>query len=937
MKLSEGAEELLWLALKMGIDAEYVMVDLTRSDPETRLEKRGVPARVEARRAKRVAFTRMQKEIRLDNDYCSTGLWDDKGNNLDYDDLDLPLPLIRRIDLWQQDFDTEMPSNKGGDKWWERHNQEAFEIARELQAALGSGIAVTLYRWNSWLTVDQIANKMEGNNQVLLCQPEQSNKTESKARQEEKMMVDIAALMKGLPISKLEPDWVALIDWNTDGSREETFFEEFWLLEPPAGQRVPYIEPVDALKRLLCRQYSKREEAEARAREMTSRMRNEVADEHWVTFLDDLTPDSPECLPLPDFLAWLRTECHRVSALATEMPQVAQGSDKLDNKGLQVSSDLLDFFALAGEVTASTPMFQETLKRSENETWWSLESLPELPPPFAMIEFLPGPLWEDIDDQDECYDPNDVKNRGKTFLRWREAIRPVALELEKALGEPVYSFADLSDFFGDDYVHRFLVLHWCCTHKPESTFVRYLLKISKAKDVEELKAALIDPASYTHPFKMKFSGLGGFSCRFKYVPPDRQRTVVMLFTTARAREVAQVLLAQRIGTRAIIIAPEKLATNEWIRQATRYCRDSAVHYLSRNTLNDPLKFLALADELCVIDNKPCNDSVEKLSKGAEDLLWLALKLGIDANYYYADRVRSGDPEFFLERRGVPARVEARSARRIAFTHKLKEIRLANDFGSSGLWDKDGKMLRYDQLDLPFPLIRRIALWQQDYDDTETPPNEGSDEWWENHIHETIELSMQLKTALNSETVIKIRESEKLKNFLNKVNNPGGTESNIHDNNLTDDQIGIRLKMGKFGWADLYLSLGATMVSIRLSEVFDPFFELVEWGQKIDEDDQPFQIEIDEEGRIVVLAVMRTENPERVLLRVTPIYSNEVLLEGIVPRANLAATLKAELRRFFTTEFDPMHWDLQCDPDKLDDDYVQVKDMVLNHPWLAATK
>ena len=61
--------------------------------------------------------------------------------------------------------------------------------------------------------------------------------------------------------------------------------------------------------------------------------------------------------------------------------------------------------------------------------------------------------------------------------------------------------------------------------------------------------------------------------------------------------------------------------------------------------------------------------------------------------------------------------------------------------------------------------------------------------------------------------------------------------------------------------------------------------------------------------MAVLTALHTEDPERVLLRVIRRFSDEVLLEAIVARSVLAATLKSELRRFFATEFDPHHWDL----------------------------
>jgi len=154
--------------------------------------------------------------------------------------------------------------------------------------------------------------------------------------------------------------------------------------------------------------------------------------------------------------------------------------------------------------------------------------------------------------------------------------------------------------------------------------------------------------------------------------------------------------------------------------------------------------------------------------------------------------------------------------------------------------------------------------------------------------------------------------------------------------LPNANFAVRLEMEEYGWAKLHLTLDATTVSIHLSDVFDPFPELVAWGREIDEGDLPIEMEIDEEGRIAVLTVLRTENPSRVLLRVTRNYENEILLEGVVDRATLASALKSELRRFFTTEFDPQHWDMGRDEDP-EDGYVQTRDRVLGHAWLELAK
>lgn len=154
--------------------------------------------------------------------------------------------------------------------------------------------------------------------------------------------------------------------------------------------------------------------------------------------------------------------------------------------------------------------------------------------------------------------------------------------------------------------------------------------------------------------------------------------------------------------------------------------------------------------------------------------------------------------------------------------------------------------------------------------------------------------------------------------------------------LPDANFTVRLEMEEYGWANLHLTLDATSVSICLSDVFDPFPELVAWGREIDEGDLPIQMEIDEEGRIAVMTVLRTENPSRVLLRVTRNYDDEILLEGVVDRATLALALKSELRRFFTSEFDPQHWDMGRDEDP-EEGYVQTRDQVLGHAWLELGK
>lgn len=552
--------------------------------------------------------------------------------------------------------------------------------------------------------------------------------------------IDMQALLQALPFSGLEPQTVALLTGLTDIQGQYAWQDSVWLLEPPAGQRVSYIEPIAALEKLLRRQGRTLQESQTRAIEAVARMKQNIAQERWVNFLDELDPESHDCLPVPELVAWLRSDVEL---------------------SVQVAPDVVDFLEQAAEVARRTPMF----RGPDNwEELLSMEQMPMLPTPKAMIEFVPGPPWADLDEDEEWNDDaNGYDMLYKPFLAWREAIRPVAMALEQALGEPVYCFKELGDDLDDDDVHRFLVLHWCCTYKPQSPFVRYLLQVSKARDVEQLKAALIDPASYTHPFEMNsaFFGMETISCRMDYLPPDRHKTVGFVFLTEKARDVAQVLLPQHIGAHLMIVAPKELLTDAWLAQATRTCRSLGIQYVHNGKISAPIGLLAAVDVLCVIANElsPALGSDLKLAEAVEDLLWQALHLGLKTHFYDVSHRQLVNPETCLQQRGVPERVAARQAQRVAFTRQLNAIRLSSDYGSSGLWDNKGRNLHYDLLDLPFPLVRRIAAWQRDYDDTVTPPDKRSAAWWSRHDQERLALARELQAAVGANTAVSLYRRE----------------------------------------------------------------------------------------------------------------------------------------------------------------------------------
>ncbi|WP_442764239.1 hypothetical protein [Malikia spinosa] len=245
-------------------------------------------------------------------------------------------------------------------------------------------------------------------------------------------------------------------------------------------------------------------------------------------------------------------------------------------------------------------------------------------------------------------------------------------------------------------------------------------------------------------------------------PPGKRRDVAVLFSTPQARDVAQALLEQSIRAHAVIFAPKDLATDEWTKQATRYCNGCTRWWLDEHTLDrHSIEILATTDELCVIANeeRPPSGFDLKLSEGAENLLWLALDLGMKARYFTVNWGELANPEICLRKLGAPERVASRKAQRATFTRQRAEIRLDTDFYSSGLWNERGQMLGYDLLDLPFPLVKRIAAWQRDFDETVNPPDEVDEAWWQRHRQEKVEIAKELQTTLGPDTAVKIYGGE----------------------------------------------------------------------------------------------------------------------------------------------------------------------------------
>ncbi len=122
-------------------------------------------------------------------------------------------------------------------------------------------------------------------------------------------------------------------------------------------------------------------------------------------------------------------------------------------------------------------------------------------------------------------------------------------------------------------------------------------------------------------------------------------------------------------------------------------------------------------------------------------------------------------------------------------------------------------------------------------------------------------------------------------------------------------VRVAFVMEEWGWARLEISLDdAPFATVDLSNCYCPFDDLISWTREVAEGDLPRGVAIDEEGSDAYLVAYPTDDPERLLFRVTRNTRNEsVLAEGVVKRTDLARGFLDALIRFFQHDFAPEHW------------------------------
>jgi len=453
-------------------------------------------------------------------------------------------------------------------------------------------------------------------------------------------MISIAALSRVLPVSDLRPKSLASVGGLVQKQPGKEYERLIELLEPPAGRCVPYVDPIDAMTVLFLHSGFDNDSAVAKAKAEYANLRPRLELIERVKFFDDVNSSFPEHIPISVFTEFL-----------------------LENQ--LTSADVIDYLERIGHAVTAAPLLDGPYVQDGP---WSLVQLHQNGSPESMIEFLPGNPWDDY----EAIPWID------NFPGWRDEMRPVAERLKEILSEPVYYFKIPDCDTDDDNVHRFLLLHLCCMTRPESAYVKFILEASGARDVDEFKAAMISPESYFEPFKMcdAFWGLEPNGCRLNYIPSHLGIKLGIVFETLAAQRWAESLLLQHPHAHVFIIAPAKLANEEWLGKATINCNGWALRNLDTRKRYESAELLEDVDELFVVSNArfPWNAGVDPEISGAiEDLLWRAHLLKIPIKFSYINGHNTHAPLTYLEERGVPERIAEQDKARWSLSCLLRAL------------------------------------------------------------------------------------------------------------------------------------------------------------------------------------------------------------------------------------------------------------------------
>lgn len=134
---------------------------------------------------------------------------------------------------------------------------------------------------------------------------------------------------------------------------------------------------------------------------------------------------------------------------------------------------------------------------------------------------------------------------------------------------------------------------------------------------------------------------------------------------------------------------------------------------------------------------------------------------------------------------------------------------------------------------------------------------------------------------------------------------------------------------RFDQFQLLLTLGESTAEIVLSEIYDPFPELLEWLQFVATGDLPIGVAIDEDGSEACM-VAHSCGEGRLLVAVLDRWEETVRTAGVVETGEFVAAFHDELTDFLQNCFDVQSWLYH----ETEEEQAAYRDELLNHPFLA---
>lgn len=146
--------------------------------------------------------------------------------------------------------------------------------------------------------------------------------------------------------------------------------------------------------------------------------------------------------------------------------------------------------------------------------------------------------------------------------------------------------------------------------------------------------------------------------------------------------------------------------------------------------------------------------------------------------------------------------------------------------------------------------------------------------------------------------------------------------------LNRSSISIELKMFDHGWATLNFKYDQLEISIDLSDVYDPFQDLVNLGWNIQQNILPTSIEIDEEGHVVKIVAENSIIEDQLIIRfIAKSFTHTIKVNKYL----FLKILRQEIKHFFEHDFNQNEWEEIYPVRNLP--FSCINDWVLNHTWI----